>query len=279
MLCPSPQQILQHRLVCLIVVLTLISISSQSVAHCSRIKVSGNPEYPPLLWRDRTNPKQLTGVSIALLKRAVEGLDIAIDAIYVGPWSRAQAKIKANELDMLAGAFLTVERTTYMEYVKPAYTQVANVVFVANGKGFKFKRWSDLKNKRGATLINNSFGQKFDQYAQDHLALYGVRSLEIAFKLLLAKRADYVVYELYPGLAYAKAMGINQEIRHFTNYINSEPLYYTFALKSPCLENNLTKHLSDFIQSQKNTRLEKELLEEYLQLWQNQAHLALDAPP
>ncbi len=258
----------------------LISISNQSHAtKCSQLKVSGNPEYPPLLWRDRANPKQLTGVSIALLKQAVADLNIKVNAVYVGPWSRAQAKVKANELDMLAGAFLTVERTTYMEYVKPAYTQVANVVFVPSGKGFKFNHWNDLKNKRGATLINNSFGQKFDQYAQDHLALYGVRSLEIAFKLLLAKRADYVVYELYPGLAYAKAMGISQELRHFANYINSEPLYYTFALKSPCLKGNLPKHLSNFIKSQKNTNLEKELLEEYLQRWQSQAHLVLDAPP
>lgn len=228
MRCLSRQQTLLYRLACLLVVLVLMSILNQSLAaRCSQLKVSGNPEYPPLLWRDRTNPNQLIGVSVEFLERALTGLNINVDAVYVGPWSRAQSKVKTNELDMLVGAFFTVERTTYMEYVKPAYTQVPNVVFVANGKGFKFNRWSDLKGKRGATLINNSFGQKFDQYAQDHLALYGVRSLEIAFRLLLAKRADYVIYELYPGLAYAKAMGVNQKLQHFSTYINSEPLHYT----------------------------------------------------
>ena len=91
-----------------------------------------------------------------------------------------------------------------------------------------------LVGKLGVTVINNSFGQKFDDFAKRNLHIEFVASLEQAFKMLRLKRVDYVLYEENPGLSYAYQMGIAEDIVHLTPPISSEGLYLAISHKSKC---------------------------------------------
>lgn len=201
---------------------------------CNTLLVTGNPEYPPFLWRDKEHPEKLIGAAVDLLNMAVKDLGIAVDSRYVGPWARSQEEAKVGRVDMLTGAFITDQRQTYMDYIKPAMMDMSNVIFVKKGAEFPLNDWSDLKGRQGDTLINNSFGQAFDTFAKNELIIEQVRSIEFAFERLLLGRTDYVIYEEYQGYAIAEARGFADKISHLPKAISAEGLYFTLSKASRC---------------------------------------------
>lgn len=60
--------------------------------NCQYLTATGNPEYPPYLWRDPHNPEQLIGANADLLKQVARDLGLVVDVVYVGPWSGPRRK-------------------------------------------------------------------------------------------------------------------------------------------------------------------------------------------
>ena len=48
--------------------LMLLPLAAVADDTCRRLTATGNPEYPPYLWRDPRNPQQLMGANADLLK-------------------------------------------------------------------------------------------------------------------------------------------------------------------------------------------------------------------
>ncbi|WP_232802567.1 hypothetical protein [Motilimonas sp. E26] len=69
-----------------------------SLSICRSLLVTGNAEYPPILWRDFDNPGKLTGVAVELLELALMGTGIAVDARDRGGWARAQQDARRGEI-------------------------------------------------------------------------------------------------------------------------------------------------------------------------------------
>ena len=158
--------------------LFLAPVHALPAPPCNTLIVSGNPEYPPLLWRDEQHPGFLIGAVPALLKEITEPLGVNVVVKDIGSWARVQRMARQGEIDMVAGAFITSERIGYMDYLLPPITHLPTAVWVPKGREFVYRHWPDLAGKRGSTLINNSFGQNFDRYAQQNLRIEGVRSIE-----------------------------------------------------------------------------------------------------
>lgn len=241
-----------------------------AAGKCERLVATGNPEYPPYLWRDPQNPQQLIGANADLLQHLAKELGVAVDVIYTGPWSRAQAEVKAGRVDLIAGAFLTLSRLEVMDYVHPAFYFTPSVVWVQRGAEFPYAGWEDLRNRTGDTLLNNSFGQQFDAYAKSNLTLEGVSSLTQAFRKLLLGRTDYVLYERYPGQALADSLGMQDDLLVLDPPISSEGLYLTLSHNSACndawLRGMLAKKMTEAVAS----GLPDVLIQRNLQRWKDQ---------
>ncbi|WP_426417354.1 substrate-binding periplasmic protein [Aestuariirhabdus sp. LZHN29] len=261
--------------------LALLCLSLQSSlglasANCSTLTFSGNAEYPPMLWQDPSDPGRLMGTAVEVLQMALEPIHVKLDARYEGPWSRAQSKAQQGDIDGLAGAFYTRQRTRYLDYIEPPLTTIPSVIFVPwNSKmlketGGRLDQWDQLKTLRGVTLINNSFGQEFDSYANRELDIQSVRSITLAFKTLLAGRSDYLIYELQPGLAYSDAMGLTGQVRFLAPEINSERLYYTMAKASPCNSVAVKQQIAHFLSTAIDAQKIEEISLKYRRLWQQQ---------
>src|SRR3989338_1117098 len=203
---------------------------------CERLVATGNPEYPPYLWRDPQNPQQLIGANADLLKLIAEDLGLKVEVLYTGPWSRAQEEVRSGRVDLIAGAFLTLPRLETMDYIHPAFYQTPSVVWMRRGMGFPYVSWEDLRGHTGGTLVDNSFGQTFDTFAKANLSLEQVPSLTQAFQKLLLGRTDYVLYERYPGLALAGSLGMQEDLDILEPPISSENLYLTLSHNSACNE-------------------------------------------
>ncbi|WP_193075104.1 substrate-binding periplasmic protein [Pseudomonas sp. FME51] len=263
-------------------VLALLGVSSPSLAAggaCERIVVTGNAQYPPVLWADPDDSKRLIGAAVELLENALEGSGIHVDVLNVGPWARAQEEVRSGRVDMLAGAFLTPGRLAEMDYIYPPYMEVPSVIFVKRGKAFPYSGWGDLRGKRGSSLVNNSFGAAFDTYAADHLEISAVPSIEQSFELLLRDRADYVVYERHQGLALAAQMNILEQLDVLEGSLINEPLHYTVSHNSACNSPALRAALAQGMHRMVRQGEPRRLLEKYREIWREQfAPIAQEEP-
>lgn len=246
---------------------SLVLISQQAFAstevRCNTLVISGNPEYPPLLWRDRNDPNKLIGVVPTLLGEIVGAMGIEADFRYVGTWARVLHLARAGELDMIAGAFMTSERFGYMDYILPPILQLPTAVWVRTGEEFRYRHWPDLLGKTGSTLIGNSFGQNFDRYAEEHLNIVPVRSIAQSFLMAEAGRIDYVLYELLQGGVKLAREGRSEYFTPLATPISSEGLFYTFPKRSPCNNFDLRETIADKLYTLVQSGRVDELISQY----------------
>lgn len=205
-----------------------------SFSTCTSLIASGNSEYPPFLWRETHTSKELVGVNRLIINEISRRIGIPIKLIHTGPWSQAQTEVKNGRVDLMAGAFYTNERANYMDYFTPVMLYTSSVVWQQKDKQFSFNKKEDLEGKWGVTVINNSFGQEFDQYAERSLNILSVASLPQALRMLATDRVDYVLYEKNPAHAYATILGLSDKVIPLSPYISREGLYLTISKKSPC---------------------------------------------
>lgn len=236
---------------------------------CKQLIASGNPQYPPYLWRDVEDENRLVGANADLMQLLSKELNIPIEVRYVGPWARVQEETRAGHVDLIAGAFWTLPRTEYMDYFHPSFRETRSVVWVRDSKSLNYRRWSDLTGLQGVTVINNSFGEDFDKYAKANLKMSQVASIEQAFQMLQRSRADYLVYEDTPGQAYLAKMNI-ADVKPLTPAVANENLFLTLSHKSACNSGELRGRITRAMFKLLRQNVMNGLLEKSIQLWRRQ---------
>lgn len=250
-----------------------VSASAQSAAAppaCRQLVASGNPQYPPYLWRSADNEDRLVGASAEMLNWLSREIGVAIETRYVGPWGRVQEEMRAGRIDLIAGAFFTLARTEYMDYFYPAIRETRSVVLVRDGSRLDFRRWADLARLQGVTVIGNSLGEEFDRYAREHLNLAQVATLERALQMLQRSRVDYLVYEDAPAAAYQARLNIDG-IKPLLPAIATEPLYLTLSHRSACNTPEMRGRLSRAMYALARQGLMNGWVDRSIQLWKRSA--------
>ncbi len=234
--------------------------------HCPRLVASGNPEYPPYLWRDPADESRLLGAAVDLMQRLAEEIGVPIAVRYAGPWGRVQEEVRQGKVDMIAGAFFTLPRLEYMDYFQPPIHNTRSVIWMSSARAFEYRRWADLVGKRGVTVINNSFGEAFDRYAEKNLQIEKVASLESALRMLSLGRVDYLIYEDAPGEAVASRMDI-KGLRAAKTPISSEDLHLTLSHQSNCNTGALRGRIAQAMNKLHQEKLMDRLVEKAVRQW------------
>lgn len=235
--------------------------------ECTKLTATGNPEYPPYLFQDSHDPNTLIGANAEIIKDIAKALNLDIEVTYSGPWSRAQRAVRNGRIDLIVGAFYTNARAKYMDYIYPAFLITRSVVWVDRNQRIEYHKKEDLIKLKGITVINNSFGQEFDDFAKTHLSLNTVSSLKQAFLMLKLGRVDYLLYEESPANAYAASFKFEGLTKTIGPEVSREGLYLTISHQSKCntpaLRERLTKALTKLL----NKNQQQEALETGLSLW------------
>lgn len=267
---------------CLLTLVLGLLPSATSLAAggaCERIVVTGNADYPPLLWVSPDDPTRLTGAAIELLEKALEEAQIHVDALNVGSWDEAQQEVRSGRVDMLAGSFLTTERLGEMDYVYPPYMEVPSVIFVRRGEAFPYSGWDDLRGKQGGSLGSSSFGTAFDTFAADHLDIVAMSSIDQAFDQLLKGEVKYLIHERHQGVALAAQRNVLEQLDILEGSLINEQLYYSIshhsACNSPALRGALAKGMYRMVRQGEPRRL----LEKYRERWSAQFAPILEEEP
>lgn len=237
---------------------------------CTQLVASGNPQYPPYLWRPSDVDPRLVGANAELMQWLAREIGIPIDTRYVGPWGRVQEEARAGRIDLIAGAFFTLPRTEYMDYFFPAFRETRSVVLTRATSSLNYKRWTDLAGHQGVTVINNSFGVEFDQFARQSLKMTQVATVEQALQMLQRGRVDYFIYEDTPAEAYAARAG-GAPIRPQMPAVAHEGLYLTLAHRSRCNTPELRGRLTRALYKLSQERTMNRFIEQGIQLWKQQA--------
>jgi polar amino acid transport system substrate-binding protein len=233
---------------------------------CRQLIATGNPEYPPYLWRDPTDSQRLIGADADLMQLLAKEIGIPIEVRYVGSWARVQEETRLGRVDLIAGAFFTVPRLDYMDYFYPPFQETRSLIWTRRDAGFPYKKWSDLRGHAGVTVINNSFGEDFDKFAKKSLNIGTVPSLEQAFKMLQLGRVDYLIYEENPGLAYIAKFDI-AGLAPVYPQISNESLYVTLSHKSPCNTGEVRALIGKAIYKLVRRNVMKKMIDANIQLW------------
>ena len=249
--------------------LAAIAMSQPALARdCSKLKATGNPEYPPYLFRESLESKRLIGANTEIMQMIAKGLDVEIEVTYTGPWSRAQKEVREGRYDFLAGAFFTVPRIQYMDYVYPAFLTTRSVVWSNRERPVDYRAKEDLAKYKGITVIHNSFGQAFDSFAKENLDITTVPNLKQAFKMMNLGRVDYLLYERSPAMAYTSIWDIDQLVEVTGPSISAEGLYLTLSHRSPCNTGELRGKLAKVVREIVEQGLAEKALESGLATWQ-----------
>jgi polar amino acid transport system substrate-binding protein len=241
----------------------------QAQEACKHMVATGNPEYPPFLWRDPADENKLVGANADLMQMLSKEIGVPVEMRYAGPWGRVQEEVKLGHADLIAGAFYTVPRLDYMDYIYPAIRETRTVIWTRDNYALPYKKWSDLVGRHGVTVINNSFGEEFDRYAKESLKISTVPSLEQALKMLSMSRTDYLIYEEDPGLAYAAKMNVSG-LKTITPAITNENLFLTMSYKSPCNTGEMRGKLAKAMYKLTRQNVMGKLIETNIQLWRKQ---------
>lgn len=248
--------------------LTAAAAHAQSPRTCNQLIASGNPEYPPFLWVNPDDEKALNGANAELMQLLSREIGIPIVVRNAGPWARVQEAAKAGRVDLIAGAFYTLPRRLYMSYFPQPFYQTRSVVWSREGKALNYSKWQDLVGLNGITVVNNSFGEDFDRFAEQRLTMQTVGSVENALRMLSMGRADYLIYEEAPGQAYAARLGI-RNIRVATTPVSREPLYLTLTHQSPCFSPQLYERIHKAMKKLIDSNVMDELVSTHSERWQN----------
>lgn len=255
----------------LVIWLLLCSTASQANEACTRLVASGNPQYPPYLWRDPDDDNRLLGANAELMQWLAKEIGVPIETRYVGPWGRVQEEMRAGRIDLIAGAFFTQPRTEFMDYFHPAFRDTRSALWTRQKFKLNYRRWGDLVGLQGVTVINNSFGEDFDRFARDSLKIIQVASLEQAIQILQRGRADYLIYEDSPGDAFLAKMGIS-DVRQLPTPVAAENLYLTLSHRSPCNTPELRGKIARAMYKLNKQSPMPLLIEQSIQLWRRQNH-------
>lgn len=259
------------RSLCAVVWLCLwVDQSAAQTAPCKALVATGNPEYTPYLWRDPADDTRLIGANADLMQLLSKEIGVPVEVKYVGSWARVQEQAKGGRVDLIAGAFFTLQRLEYMDYFYPAFRSTRTVIWTSPKNTFAYKSWSDLKGRKGLTVINNSFGEAFDRYAKEFLQIDEASQLEQAFRMLGVGRAQYIVYEEDPGRALATKLGYD-ELKTSSVAVSNEGLHLTLAHQSPCNTGELRGRIAKALYKLTKDNVMKPLVETNIQRWRQQA--------
>ncbi|MDD5489213.1 MAG: transporter substrate-binding domain-containing protein [Candidatus Moranbacteria bacterium] len=208
--------------------------------------VSGHPEWPPIMWR---SGDKIVGAGPQLVEKIAGDLGFKVESKYMGLWDEVQAKAKSGEIDMLAAAYKTAERETYMDY-SDAYTTDPIALFVKKGKTFSYAKWDDLVGKKGVATVGDSYGQEFDDFIKAKLAVDRVETVDEAFAALANGKADYFIYALYGGQKVLNDKKTSGQFEALPKYAAEENFYVTISKKSPLVK--FLPQINELIQKYKS---------------------------
>jgi polar amino acid transport system substrate-binding protein len=152
-------------------------------------------------------------------------------------WDQALQAVYAGDVDAVFSANWSIERTRFLDFVRPAMSsQFLNVV-VRRGEGFPLNKFEDLIGRTGANSQGETYGEgMFSQFASERLNLHKAPSMSQVFDLLLQKQVDYIL--AFENTVYEQMMtrNLGSTVQILNTYPTQLEGFIAFSKRSKCSE-------------------------------------------
>ncbi|WP_420411295.1 substrate-binding periplasmic protein [Roseibium sp.] len=219
----------------LIFLLGSISGAYAASSACDRVIASAHPDYPPYHWREGG---RIVGASVDLNKMIFGEIGIPFEAIYTGPWKRVLKTAESGDVDFLMSLKKTPQRSKFLLYTEAPAFENPFTVFTLKTKQFPLLTWTDLKGKFGAKNAGDRYGEPFDTYVLNVLALSDNFSFLENVNRLLIERVDYIIHGRYVGQAQFGAIDGGENIVPLDWNVMNGFVHSGFARTSACVQLN-----------------------------------------
>lgn len=243
---------------CLLLILFVFPVCLQA-SQCQSIKVNGPNGWEPISYR--TAAGQLTGMAIEVAQEVFKTLQVKLHISENLPWKRQQHRLETGTLDLIVAAYFNDERAKKFAYSAPYHSDNISI-FVRKDKTFEFKNLHSLKGKIGLRPLGGTYGNHFDQFAEQHLKLIEYTDNESSMKRIYKGKEDYLVLALMDGLFSAYKYGLSSEITPIAKGIAQLPIHFLMSKKSPCVK--LMTKINQVLKKLESSHFTKRLEEKYL---------------
>lgn len=202
-------------------------------AQCTRLVIAADPAYPPMHWFDGEN---MQGASVEIAKRVLDDLKIPYLVQFFGPFPRIMKMAENGEVDMVTTLKKTPEREQFLLYPKTPALSNPVAVFQSRQRPFKFQDRADLVGLKGGITRGNKFGDDFDDYIKNSLAVEEANNPESNFSKLAAGHIDYFITGYFAGMAYLLKRGDEDQFLAKTPYVVDTPNYLALTRRGRCAD-------------------------------------------
>jgi len=257
-----------------ILILNFLIIQIFSIAHANNLErnhivVTGHPDYPPIIWFSEKEDR-LKGVAVEASQTFLNELNYKVKFRPISTWARALKEVKEGNIDIILPPYKTKSRKKEYIFPKQPFSMDQTVLFIRKGFEFNYNKLSDLKNYKGAAIINDSFGDEFDKYDKDILKIARLTKTEQCFRFLLRERADYIIAGRNAGMAVLAQMGFNDKVHIYERPVIETGMYLGVSIKS---DKDIIKIVNHFEKRTDQWKIEgkfKELEKKYFKIYLNE---------
>ncbi len=199
---------------------------------CTTHVITGHPSYPPVAW---ASGGKIAGAAPELLTRVARAVGVQqVESRDFGSWEKAQAAAKSGEADVIFGIYRNEDRTTWLDYVEPAFMIDPVSIVVRKGESFPFTRRFDLEGRKGVTNVGESYGTELDAYMKQALEVSRAPGVDAVLGELVEGKADYAIIGFYPGRDVVRRLGLVSKVGFLPTPFVSADMFVAFSKKSRC---------------------------------------------
>lgn len=202
---------------------------SQSV--CSKLIVTGHPDFPPISWQSGST---LKGFGPTLISSLAEQIKLPVLIQNFGSWGKAQQAVMSGKADVIVGLYKTPERQQWLSYIStPIYSDTWGVI-TTKGKEFTYQGPTSLKGKRGLTMDSESFEAELDRLITSTLTVRRVPNQIALFEEVKKGNTDYAIVPFISPVTHKQLKQSDKDLIVISDNFLTSNLYIAIRRESPC---------------------------------------------
>ncbi len=202
-----------------------------SAAPCTQVRMSGHPNFPPLIWSDYLN---MVGAAPELVEQLFthQGIEVLND--HRGGYNRVLRQLREGSLDINPAMPRNATTEAYIDFIEPPLYTHSYAVIVRRDRHLELTRWEDLIGLRGVAPKDISFGGLFDRFATENLQLMRTVNARQGLKMLDVGRVDYSIYPEVQDDLFVSLLDLEGRFEKMPVDIATFELYIGISKKIPC---------------------------------------------
>lgn len=252
--------------IALLVFLTF-ALLGRDVAADQTITVTGHPDYPPVIWKSKKT-NRLMGISIELTEKIFKEIGIKTKFIPISTWARSLEEVKDGKIDILLPPYINEKRLKVYTFSDQPFLMDKSALFVRKGFKLDIKDFKELKKYKGVSLINDSFGDYFDNLDRKVLKVKRLVKTDQCLRFVLKNRADYLVAGYNAAKSVAAANNISDKFDVHPTPIIETGMYIGVSKKSHWNRTKILNHINNYLAREETKKMIQELEDKYFKLYQ-----------